>query len=97
MADEPIHEGGEERTVYVGNITWDTNDEKLTELFSPFGTIVKAEVQYRSGRSMGWALVEFETSVEVGEAIAHLDGVDLDGRAIRVRPDKGKARRPVYL
>ena len=43
----------------------------------------------RSGRSQGWGLVEFASAAEVEYAISQCDGLDLDGREIRVRADKG--------
>ena len=43
----------------------------------------------RAGRSQGWGLVEFASAAEVEYAISQCDGLDLDGREIRVRADKG--------
>ena len=42
-----------------------------------------------SSRSQGWGLVEFASAAEVEYAISQCDGLDLDGREIRVRADKG--------
>ena len=46
----------------------------------------------RSGRSQGWGLVEFASAAEVEYAISQCDGLDLDGREIRVRADKGSGK-----
>ena len=44
---------------HVGNLSWNTTDDTLHELFSGYGEVVSAEVQTsRSGRSQGWGLVE---------------------------------------
>ena len=48
----------------------------------------------RAGRSQGWGLVEFASAAEVEYAISQCDGLDLDGREIRVRADKGSGTGP---
>ena len=45
-----------------------------------------------SSRSQGWGLVEFASAAEVEYAISQCDGLDLDGREIRVRADKGSGK-----
>ena len=46
-----------------------------------------------SSRSQGWGLVEFASAAEVEYAISQCDGLDLDGREIRVRADKGRVAK----
>ena len=77
---------------HVSNLSWNTTDDTLHELFSGYGEVVSAEVQMsrtNSSRSQGWGLVEFASAAEVEYAISQCDGLDLDGREIRVREDKG--------
>ena len=77
---------------HVSNLSWSTTDDTLHELFSGYGEVVSAEVQMsrtNSSRSQGWGLVEFASAAEVEYAISQCDGLDLDGREIRVRADKG--------
>ena len=79
---------------HVGNLSWDTTDDTLHDLFSGYGEVVKAEVQMsRAGRSQGWGLVEFASAAEVKYAIEQCDGLDFDGREIRVRADKGRVTK----
>ena len=79
---------------HVSNLSWDTTDATLHELFSGYGEVVKAEVQMsRAGRSQGWGLVEFASAAEVKYAIEQCDGLDFDGREIRVRADKGRVTK----
>ncbi|KAH8055272.1 hypothetical protein JL722_8171 [Aureococcus anophagefferens] len=81
--------------VHVGNLSWDTTDEALYELFARVGDVQSATVQMnRSGRSQGWGLVEFAGDWEVEAAISQCDGAELDGREIRVRADKGSKVAP---
>ena len=76
---------------HVSNLSWNTTDDTLHELFSGYGEVVSAEVQMsRAGRSQGWGLVEFASAAEVEYAISQCDGLDLDSREIRVREDKGR-------
>ena len=86
---------GNQCVCHVGNLSWDTTDDTLHDLFSGYGEVVKAEVQMsRAGRSQGWGLVEFASAAEVEYAISQCDGLDLDGREIRVRADKGSGTGP---
>ena len=74
---------------------WDAaTGDTLRELFSGYGDVVKAEVQMsRAGRSQGWGLVEFASAAEVKYVIEQCDGLDFDGREIRVRADKGRVTK----
>ena len=79
---------------HVSNLSWNTTDDTLHELFSGYGEVVSAEVQMsRAGRSQGWGLVEFASAAEVKYAIEQCDGLDFDGREIRVRADKGRVTK----
>ena len=79
---------------HVSNLSWSTTDDTLHELFSGYGEVVSAEVQTsRAGRSQGWGLVEFASAAEVKYAIEQCDGLDFDGREIRVRADKGRVTK----
>ena len=85
---------GNQCVCHVGNLSWETTGDTLRELFSGYGEVVKAEVQMsRAGRSQGWGLVEFASAAEVKYAIEQCDGLDFDGREIRVRADKGRVTK----
>jgi len=72
--------------LYVGNLSWGMDDLGLEELFAEFGSVTEAKVimDRETGRSRGFGFVTLSTGQEVQEAIAALDGVDVDGRIIRV-------------
>ncbi|MEK7524879.1 MAG: RNA-binding protein [Patescibacteria group bacterium] len=76
--------------LYVGNLPYTVNQTKLEEMFSPFGTIVSASVisDKFSGRSKGFGFVEFDNDDAAKEAIAKLDGTDIEGRPLRVNEAK---------
>lgn len=72
--------------VYVGNLAWSVDNLALETLFREQGNVVEAKVVYDrdSGRSRGFGFVTFSSSDEVDSAVEQLNGVDLDGRNIRV-------------
>ncbi|KAJ1695957.1 hypothetical protein LUZ63_012655 [Rhynchospora breviuscula] len=82
-------------TVYVGNLPWSVDEARLEQVFSEYGKVVTARVMYdrESGRSRGFGFVSMETKEEIDDAIAGLDGQDLDGRAVRVNIAEDRPRR----
>ncbi|KAL6657021.1 hypothetical protein ACP70R_004801 [Stipagrostis hirtigluma subsp. patula] len=81
--------------VYVGNLAWGVDNSTLENLFSEQGQVLDAKVIYdrESGRSRGFGFVTYGSSDEVNNAISNLDGIDLDGRQIRVTVAESKPRR----
>ncbi|KAK4343014.1 hypothetical protein RND71_038830 [Anisodus tanguticus] len=81
--------------VYVGNLAWGVDQLALETLFSEQGKVVDAKVVYDrdSGRSRGFGFVTYSSAEEVNNAIESLDGVDLNGRAIRVSPAEARPPR----
>lgn len=72
--------------IYVGNLPWSVDDARLEQVFSEYGKVVSARVvsDRESGRSRGFGFVVLSSEAEMNDAIANLDGQNLDGRAIRV-------------
>ncbi|RAQ57710.1 glycine-rich RNA-binding protein 2 [Aspergillus flavus] len=72
--------------VYVGNLSWNTNDESLRQTFSEFGNVLDAIVMKdrETGRSRGFGFVTFSAQTEADAAIGGLNEQELDGRRIRV-------------
>lgn len=72
--------------IYVGNLSYRTDQEGLSAHFSQFGAITEAVVitERGTGRSKGFGFVTFD-SPEAAQAALALDGQDLDGRGLRVR------------
>ncbi|XP_014514950.1 29 kDa ribonucleoprotein A, chloroplastic [Vigna radiata var. radiata] len=81
--------------VHVGNLAWGVDHVALESLFREQGNVVEARVVYDrdSGRSRGFGFVTYSSADEVSSAIESLDGVDLNGRAIRVSLADSKPRR----
>ncbi|KAL5197735.1 hypothetical protein ABZP36_001247 [Zizania latifolia] len=81
--------------IYVGNLSWGVDNSTLENLFSEQGNVLDAKVIYdrESGRSRGFGFVTYGSAEEVNNAISNLDGVDLDGRQIRVTVAESKPKR----
>lgn len=84
--------------IFVGGISWNTDEEGLREAFDQFGEVVEAKVitDRETGRSRGFGFVTFAEASSVSDAVAGMDGRDLDGRTIKVNEaqDKPRNERP---
>ncbi|CAN8274009.1 unnamed protein product [Cochlearia groenlandica] len=81
--------------VYVGNLPWDIDNARLEQVFSEHGKVVEARVviDRETGRSRGFGFVTMSNENELNDAIAALDGQNMDGRAIRVNVAEERPRR----
>jgi len=84
------------KKLYVGNLSYDTTEEKLREAFSQAGPVVSVAVitDRMTGRPRGFAFVEMETEDAARDAIERLNDQDLDGRNIKVA--EARPRRDRY-
>jgi RNA recognition motif-containing protein len=78
------------KKLYVGNLSYSVDNAGLSQLFTPYGTIVTADVimDRESGRSKGFGFVEMSTDEEAQAAINGLNGQEYDGRALTVNEAK---------
>jgi len=83
------------KKLYVGNLAYTVNDQKLNEAFSAFGEVVSAKVitDYESGRSKGFGFVEMANDNDAKNAIQQMDGKEIEGRAVRVNEARPKEDR----
>jgi predicted Zn finger-like uncharacterized protein len=74
---------------YVGNIAFGATEDDLTELFSPFGRVVRVSMMTDDdGRSRGFAFVNMEKADEGQAAVAAIDGTEVLGRTLSVSESK---------
>jgi RNA recognition motif-containing protein len=80
--------------LFIGNLSWNTTDADLSSLVADHAEVLDAKVisDRETGRSRGFGFVTVETN-NVSEVIRVLDGVELDGRAIRVNEAEEKPQR----
>ena len=74
-------------TLYVDGLPHAVNEPQLNEIFIQHGTVTAAHV-YTSpdtGQSWGFGFVDMATSEDAKQAIASLNGVELDGHTLKVR------------
>jgi cold-inducible RNA-binding protein len=81
--------------LYVGNLSFNVNEDELTDLFSQAGTVQSASIvtDRDTGRSRGFGFVEMGSKEEGEAAIAQLNGTDLDGRNLTVNEARPKESR----
>ncbi|MEM6289862.1 MAG: RNA-binding protein [Myxococcota bacterium] len=72
--------------LFVGGLSWDTNDAGLRDAFTAFGEVVEAKVitDRETGRSRGFGFVTFTEADMAQNAMKEMDGQSLDGRNVRV-------------
>jgi RNA recognition motif-containing protein len=83
------------KKLYVGNLSYNTYEDSLRSLFTPYGTVesVKIITDRDTGASKGFAFVEMSTDEEAQAAIKGTNGTELDGRSIKVNEAMDKPRR----
>jgi len=81
--------------LYVGNLSFNTSNQDLTDLFSTTGTVETANVveDRETGRSRGFGFVEMASKADGQNAIAQLDGKEIDGRSLKVNEAKPREDR----
>ncbi len=88
------------KKLYVGNLSYDSTDSDLRELFEEHGAVESAQVimDRDSGRSKGFGFVEMPNDQEAQAAMNALNGQEVNGRALTVnearpREDRGGGGR----
>ena len=73
-------------TVYIGNMSFKKTKEQIKTLFQKFGGVsfVNIILDPKTERSKGYAFVQMKTSTAALKAIENLNGLNLDGRTLKV-------------
>jgi len=87
--------------LYVGNLSYQTSEESLRELFAESGTVMSCDLikDRYTGQSKGFAFITMETQQEAETAIKTLNGKTLDNFQIKVniaRPREERNQRGGY-
>lgn len=82
--DQPIDKSA--RSCFVGNIPYEATEEKLKEIFSSVGPVVSFKLVYDrdNGKPRGYGFCEFMDPETAMSAMRNLNGVEINGRALRV-------------
>ena len=83
------------KKLYVGNLSYETTDASLEQLFAPFGEVRSAQViQDRdTGRSKGFGFVEMSDDNAARAAIQALNEKEHDGRRLTVNEARPREER----
>jgi cold-inducible RNA-binding protein len=86
------------KRIYVGNLSFETTESDLTDLFEQVGEVSSATIitDRDTGRSKGFGFVEMDTE-NADKAITRFGGTEFNGRALTVnearpREDRNSAR-----
>jgi RNA recognition motif-containing protein len=83
------------KNVFVGNISFQTTEGDLRNLFEPFGTIDRIHIvnDRDTGQPRGFAFVEMSNDADAAKAMADLNGKEVAGRSLRVNEAAPKLER----
>ena len=81
--------------LFVGNLSFNTTENDLQDLFAAYGSVVEANLMMdrTSGRPRGFGFVTMSTPEEAEAAITALNGKDIDGRSLTVNVAKPREER----
>jgi RNA recognition motif-containing protein len=82
------------KKMYVGNLSFQTPENEVRRLFEHFGPVVSVSIisERETGRSKGFGFVEMNEQ-DALNAIAGLNGTELDGRKLAVNEARPLVRR----
>jgi cold-inducible RNA-binding protein len=80
------------KSLFVGNMSFQSTESDLRALFEPFGQITRIHMAMdrETGRARGFAFVEMPNDEEATKAMAGLDGKELGGRNLKVNEARPK-------
>jgi RNA recognition motif-containing protein len=78
--------------IFVGNLNFQTTQEDLRDVFTPYGSVEAVNIitDRDTGQARGFAFVEMTNRSEAENAIAGLNGAELNGRAMNVNEARPK-------
>lgn len=84
------------KNIFVGNLDFNSTEATVRSLFERYGTVdrVNLVTDRDTGRSRGFAFVEMNDANEANQAIAALNGFQIDGRALNVNEARPKTGGP---
>lgn len=80
------------KKLYVGNLSYDINQDSLEKMFTDFGSVSSAIIitEQGTGRSKGFGFVEMENSDDADKAIKELHDKEIQGRKLCVNEARPK-------
>jgi RNA recognition motif-containing protein len=83
------------KNIFVGNLSFGATEDSLRSMFEAYGTVDRVNVvtDRDTGRARGFGFVEMSVNAEADQAIAALNGRELDGRALNINEARPKEDR----
>lgn len=83
------------KKLFVGGLSWGTDDQSLRAAFEKFGVVEDATViaDRDTGRSRGFGFVTFLDDSAAEAAISGMNGASLDGRTLNVNEAQERSPR----
>lgn len=84
------------KKLYVGGVSYSTNEQGLRDAFSKAGEVASVAIitDKMTGRSKGFGFVEMASEDAAQAAIEMWNGKELDGRKLTVNEARPKEERP---
>ncbi len=82
-------------SIYVGNLSYEINQQDLNEVFTEYGTVKRVHIptDRETGRKRGFAFVEMESEANEDKAIQALDGAEWMERQLKVNKARPRENR----
>ncbi|HEY4283056.1 MAG TPA: RNA-binding protein [Chthoniobacterales bacterium] len=82
--------------LYVGNLSFNTTENELQELFSQAGAVQEVTLMQDkfTGKSRGFAFVTMGSDQDAQNAIAKINGQTIEGRTLTVNEARPREPRP---
>ncbi len=86
-----------ETRLFVGNLSYTTSENDLQDYFSQVGMVTSVDLMLdrATGKSRGFAFVEFATAEEAARAVEQLHNKEFQGRNLTVNIARPRAERSV--
>lgn len=85
-----------ESRLFVGNLSYQTLENDLQEYFAQAGTVTSVNLMLDkfTGKSRGFAFVEYSTPEDAGKAVEQFHSKEFQGRALTVNLARPREDRP---
>src|ERR1700752_2036981 len=82
--------------LYVGNLSFETTENDLQDLFEQHGTVneVHLMMDRMTGKSRGFAFITMNDDTQAKPAAAALNGTEMTGRKLTVNEARAREERP---
>ena len=85
-----------ENRLFVGNLAYQTMENDLQDYFAQAGSVTSVNLMLDkfTGKSRGFAFIEFASPADAQKAVEMFQGKDFQGRALTVNIARPKEERP---